>query len=233
MKKGRLRLRPGKEVLLSGPPAQAVPSEEAGGNIFLHLGGREGERRVAGAVVIVRGVPTAFSKARPTLSARLVQAAALGLSRAVQELQERSEGGTHKQWQSVSMFALGVPSLQACRLPALGGVNCTKTFLDIGKCDTEKLTSSSVPGVLVLAPSKNVLRRTPSSISSPLSRLTYPVAGSVKYNTREDSACTRVGGISSCSRWCECGSTRASKKSCSGRCLHKDGCQRMSATPPQ
>jgi CRP-like cAMP-binding protein len=93
-KKGRLRLRPGEEVSLSGPPAQAVPSEEAGGNIFLHLGGREGERRVAEGVEIVRGVPTAYSKARPTLSARLVKAAALGLSRTVQELQERSEGVT-------------------------------------------------------------------------------------------------------------------------------------------
>ena len=93
-KKGRLRLLPGEEVARSGPPAQAVPSDEAGGNIFLHLGGREGEHKVADAVEIVRGVPTPYSKARPTLSARLAKAAALGLSRTVQELQEKSDGRT-------------------------------------------------------------------------------------------------------------------------------------------
>jgi hypothetical protein len=87
-KKGRLRLRPGSETAACGPPAQAVPSDEDGGSIFLHLGGAEGQSKVADAVEIVRGVPMPYSKVRPNLSARLSKAAALGLSRTVQEMQE-------------------------------------------------------------------------------------------------------------------------------------------------
>jgi hypothetical protein len=88
-KKGRLRSRPGEETANSGPPAQAVPSDEDGGSIFLHLGGAErGQSKVADAVEIVRGVSMPYSKARPSLSARLSKAAALDLSRTVQEMQQ-------------------------------------------------------------------------------------------------------------------------------------------------
>jgi len=87
-KKGRLRKFPGEEIAQSGPVAQAVPSDESNGSIFLHIGGHKGESKVADSVEIVRGVPTAFSKARPHLSERLSKAAALGLSRTVQEIQE-------------------------------------------------------------------------------------------------------------------------------------------------
>ena len=86
-KKGRLRLKPGEEVGVAGPPAQAFPSDETDGHIFLHIGGR-GDK-VADSVEFVRGVPVAFSKSRPALSSRLSKAAALGLSRTAQEVEER------------------------------------------------------------------------------------------------------------------------------------------------
>ena len=82
--KGRLRVRPGAEVAQPGPPARSWPAEEIDGNIFLHLGGRAGEMKIADSIEIVGGVPVAYSRQRPSLSHRLTQASAVDLEQKMQ-----------------------------------------------------------------------------------------------------------------------------------------------------
>lgn len=83
--KGRLRRRPGEETAGAGPIAQSVPSDESGGSIFVYIGGRKGECKVADSVEIVRSVPVPYSKYKPTLSERLSKASALDLSLTMQD----------------------------------------------------------------------------------------------------------------------------------------------------